>query len=105
MFDGMVSDAFKVAAPKILHHYTSWAGAEGILRSQTFWATAHDCTNDEAELKSADGIIMEVAREVRRSTRGAASTVLDLFLVRRIPNAADHTPADCDCWTSADMSG
>lgn len=80
MFDGMVNDAYKVDAPKILHHYTSWTGAEGILRSQTFWATAHDCTNDEAELKSADAIIMEVARELRRNTHGAASRVLDLFL-------------------------
>lgn len=80
MFDGVVNDAFKVAAPKILYHYTSWSGAEGILRSQTFWATAHDCTNDEAELKSADVAVMEVARELRRDTRGAASTILDLFL-------------------------
>ncbi len=80
MFDGVVSDAFKVDAPKILHHYTTWSGAEGILRSQTFWATAHDCTNDEAELKSADAIVMDVASELRRNTRGAASTVLDLFL-------------------------
>ncbi len=80
MFDGVVNDAFKVAAPKILYHYTSWSGAEGILRSQTFWATAHDCTNDEAELKSADAIVMEVARELRRNAKGAASTVLDLFL-------------------------
>jgi hypothetical protein len=28
-----------------LYHYTSWAGAEGILTSRQMWATAHDCTN------------------------------------------------------------
>jgi len=80
MFDGVVNEAFKVGTPKVLYHYTTWSGADGILRSQRFWATAHDCTNDEAELKSADAIVMEVARELRRNTRGPASTVLDLFL-------------------------
>lgn len=80
MFDKAVDAAFRRTSPRILYHYTSWAGAEGILRSQRFWATAHDCTNDDAELRSADAIIVEVARDLRKNAKGAAAVVLDLFL-------------------------
>ena len=80
IFDGIVDESFKVDTPKILYHYTTWTGAEGILKSQRFWATAHDCTNDQAELKSADAIVMEVARELRKTAKHAAIPMLDLFL-------------------------
>jgi Protein of unknown function (DUF2971) len=80
MFDNAVDAAFRRSAPGVLYHYTSWSGAEGILRSQRFWATAHDCTNDEAELRSADATIREVAADLRKNARGAAAAVLDLFL-------------------------
>ena len=80
MFDAVVNDTFRVDVPKVLYHYTTWAGAQGIITSQRFWATAHDCTNDEAELVSADEIIVQVARELRTKARGAVAKVLDLFL-------------------------
>ncbi len=82
MFDRAVDAAFKVTAPKVLYHYTTWSGAEGVVRSQRFWATAHDCTDDEAELRSADATIMEVATDLRKNAKGAAAAVLDLFLER-----------------------
>jgi Protein of unknown function (DUF2971) len=83
MFDRPVNDTLKIPpseAPKILYHYTTWKGAEGIISSQRFWATAHDCTNDEAELVAADSIIIEIVRELRRNAVHAAAEVLDLFL-------------------------
>src|SRR5712691_10762798 len=80
MFDRVVDDSFKVAMPEVLYHYTGWQGAEGILKSQKFWATAHDCTNDEAELRSVDAIVMEVASDLRKRFTGAATAVLDLLL-------------------------
>jgi hypothetical protein len=80
MFDRAVRAYTRQEAPEVLYHYTSWSGLEGILRSQRFWATAHDCTNDEAELKSADEVILEVARGLRRTAKGTAALVLDLFL-------------------------
>jgi hypothetical protein len=80
MFDRVVHDRGGVAAPPFVYHYTTWEGTEGILSSQRFWAAAHDCTNDEAELVSADSIIIEVAEDLRRSATGTAAKVLDSFL-------------------------
>jgi hypothetical protein len=81
MFDKIVGGPSPVEVPRVLYHYTGWEGAEGILSSQQFWATAHDCTNDEAELVSADSIIVDVAKELRKNATGAAARVLDLFVV------------------------
>ena len=80
MFETVVDNSFKVAVPSVLYHYTGWQGAEGILKSQAFWETAHDCTNDEAELRSADATVMEVASDLRKRFTGAATVVLDLLL-------------------------
>jgi hypothetical protein len=80
MFDKVFQASAQHNAPEVLYHYTSWSGLRGILKSQRFWATAHDCTNDEGELKSADEVIMEVAVNLRKTTKGTASAVLDLFL-------------------------
>lgn len=63
-----------------LFHYTTWAGLQGILASQRFWATAHDCTNDEAELVSADDVIVEVAKDLQKNATGGAVEVLKLFV-------------------------
>jgi hypothetical protein len=80
LLDLAVQASFKIKAPPVLYHYTKWKGIEEILRSQTFRAYAHDSTNDEAELISADAIIMEVADELRVSARGTARSALTLFL-------------------------
>jgi hypothetical protein len=68
--------------PDVLYHYTSMKGAEGILSSRRFWASTHDCRNDNAELVSADSIIKEVGQTLRKTATGTAAAVLDLFLDR-----------------------
>ena len=80
MFDKIVGYASGIEVPRVLYHYTGWEDAKGIISSQQFWATTHDCTNDEAELVSADSIIVEVAKELRENAFGAAAKVLDLFV-------------------------
>ena len=80
MFDEVVRKGYDVSAPPILYHYTEWAGASGILSGQQFWATAHHCTNDSAELASADAVIVEVATNLRNNATGAAAEALSWFL-------------------------
>jgi hypothetical protein len=79
MFDE-VAKAPHAGAPPVLYHYTTWEGARGIVASQRFWATAHDCTNDVAELVSADSVIIEVAKGLQKIATGAAGEVLSLFV-------------------------
>jgi hypothetical protein len=79
MFD-RIADAPRAGSPPILYHYTTWQGVQGILASQRFWATAHDCTNDEAELVSVDAVIIEVAKDLLKNAMGAAAEVLRLFV-------------------------
>jgi hypothetical protein len=69
-----------VEDPPILYHYTTWEGAEGILRAQRFRATAHGCTNDPAELTSADAEILDSLRTREAVARPMARKVLRLFL-------------------------
>jgi hypothetical protein len=82
MFDRAGLPSPPVSIPRVLYHYTSWAGAEGILSSQQFWATAHYCTNDAAELSCADATVIEVAKELRENVRGTPAEVLDLFVAQ-----------------------
>jgi hypothetical protein len=79
MFD-RAAEAPHAGSPPVLFHYTTWGGAQGILASQRFWATAHDCTNDEAELISADDVIIEVAKDLLKNATGAAGEVLRQFV-------------------------
>jgi hypothetical protein len=65
---------------KVLYHYTSTAGALGILESQKFWATAHDCTNDKGELVSANATILDSVQKLRAKASGLPARVLSLFL-------------------------
>jgi hypothetical protein len=80
MVDQIVVQSFPAKPPDVLYHYTTWAGAEGILSSRQFWFTAHECTNDEAELTSADAAVAAAAREVRGLVRRHAADLLDLFI-------------------------
>lgn len=48
----------------ILYHYTSYAGLEGILRSNGIWASHRFSMNDEQEFSYAQGVIRQVLREV-----------------------------------------
>lgn len=80
LFDVHVENSYRAKAPDVLYHYTDWAGAKGILQGQHFWETAHDCTNDEAELVSAHSVVVEVAETLRKTATGPAARALDLFL-------------------------
>jgi Protein of unknown function (DUF2971) len=64
----------------VLYHYTSMTGALKILESQTFWATAHGCTNDKGELTSANHVVFEIAQARRQTASGLLARVLDVFL-------------------------
>lgn len=66
--------------PYVLYHYTSWEAAENIIRSQRFWATAHDGANDKEELVYADTTILDVARRLEATANGTARRILRLFL-------------------------
>lgn len=79
LFD-RVAEAPHSGAPPVLYHYTTFQGVQGIISSQRFWETAHDCTNDEAELVSADAVIIEVAEKLRSTATGAAGRVLRRFV-------------------------
>jgi hypothetical protein len=80
LLDALVNESYRHKPAEVLYHYTDWEGARGILCSQHFWETAHDCTNDEAELVSAHSVIVEVAETLRKTTTGAAANALDLFI-------------------------
>lgn len=80
IFDRTVNSIFPTEVPKVLYHYTTWAGAEGIISSREFWATSHDCTNDEAELVSANSIIIEVVKSLRAGATRLTLQVLTEFL-------------------------
>jgi hypothetical protein len=59
--DLLIRRAFHQDPPGVLYHYTSLAGAVGIITTQEFWHTSHECTNDRHEIRSADEIIREMA--------------------------------------------
>lgn len=85
-FEHTVLTCFQASPHRILYHYTTLAGALGIIEDQKFWSTAHDCTNDEAELISATPTVIAVAKACREHATGAAATVLDIFLAN-YPNS------------------
>src|SRR5205823_3352503 len=80
MIERTIGRSFPLPFAPTYYHYTTWEGARGILETQRFWATAHDCTNDQAELESADEVIIEVARERRTNARNIAAVVLDRLI-------------------------
>ncbi len=80
LFDILVNTSYRPKGPKILYHYTSWGAAIGILCGQHFWETAHNCTNDEAEIRSAHSVIVDVAKLLRSTAIGSAAAVFDLFI-------------------------
>jgi len=80
LFDVLVNESIRPKPADVLYHYTDWNGARGILLGQHFWETAHDCTNDEAELVSAHSVILEVAGTLRKEAHGVVAATLDLFL-------------------------
>jgi hypothetical protein len=87
----ILSELFPLPIAPTYYHYTTWKGAEGILKSNRLRATAHDCTNDPAELLTADEAIMDAANDVRESSAGYVRASLDRFVAgypdTRISNA------------------
>ena len=69
------------SGPQDLYHYTKSSAARGILSEQKFHSTAHDCTNDKAELKTAHATVIEIAKAFRQENKkGLTARVLDEFL-------------------------
>jgi len=77
--DRLVDESFAEPAPSILFHYTTWAGFTGIVRTQTLWHTAHDCTNDPAELTSADARVLELTARLQTDASPLVKRVLKDF--------------------------
>jgi hypothetical protein len=92
--DAIVNSFASDREPEVLYHYTTWSGAEGILTSRQVWVSTHDCTNDQAELHSADEIILTVARDLRSWFGSRAQDVLTRFLdnytTSHVTNLASH---------------
>jgi Protein of unknown function (DUF2971) len=90
-FEQLVLSSVKPSPYPVLYHYTSLAGALGIVSGQRFWSTAHDCTNDTAELVSAHSIIIEVAQTLRqRYTSGITAKILDTFIENYATSSIDQ---------------
>ena len=92
--DALVNSFASDRPPEVLYHYTTWGGAEGILASRKVWATAHDCTNDPAELHSADKTILSVTRDLYSCfdprAQAALTPFLDNYTKSHVTNLAPH---------------
>ena len=77
--DQLVNESFAEPAPSVLFHYTTWAGLTGIVRTQTLWHTAHDCTNDPAEMTSADTRVLELAARLQTDASPPVKRLLEGF--------------------------
>jgi hypothetical protein len=101
--DGIVKACFDEPAPSVLYHYAKWSGAEGVIGSQRFWVTDYRCTNDRAELVSADPAAIEVATELRgRFSDVPATRLLDLFLEGHEGNRVSRiVPVYLSCFSTA----
>lgn len=80
ILDSIVNSSYKHKPVKVLYHYTDWGGARGIISNQHIWETAHDCVNDDHELESAHGVILEEAHKLLRKSGGAATRSLYHFI-------------------------
>lgn len=79
LFDVKIRQAFAVKSPPVLYHYTSAEALPHILKSRELWATDHGCTNDDAELSSANEVIEDVAEELLRGASSLPKFCLTLF--------------------------
>lgn len=80
LLDKTVRRAFASEPPPVLYHYTSWNGAEGILSSRQVRHTSWNCTNDKAELTSADEAIVATATNLMKTTMGRGRYLLQKFV-------------------------
>jgi hypothetical protein len=79
--DQLVRERVQISPYPALYHYTSLSNALAILKSQQFWSTAHDYTNDPAELVTANSVVVDEARILREIyTTGTPAKVLDTFI-------------------------
>jgi hypothetical protein len=63
-------------SPEVLYHCTSVEGAESLISSQRFRATAHDCTHDVADLPSVESTILDALAAAQQRTRGRTAQIL-----------------------------
>lgn len=80
LLDQVVEHSFQITPPAVVYHYTDWNGAAGILKSQEFWSTAHVCTNDPAEIVTADAAIVDVAKTMQQRSQDGIAELLTLFV-------------------------
>jgi Protein of unknown function (DUF2971) len=81
--DRIVGDAappIPTKMPEVLYHYTTWPGFRGIVSNQYFFATAHHCTNDRAELTSIDATLTDIAEDLVRTVAPELRVPLNTFL-------------------------
>ena len=80
--------------PKTIYHYTTRAGLQGILQSNTLWASHSQFLNDPAELNYAHGLVTtELQRRIANcngnQADGTAKTECERHL--SIPSHTDQT--------------
>jgi Protein of unknown function (DUF2971). len=78
------------APPDVLYHYTSAAGAAGILRSQVLWATITSALNDETEVTHGAHVL---AATLSARAGCAASPEEEVLFSRQLTNF-DYTRDD-----------
>ncbi|MGX9157128.1 DUF2971 domain-containing protein [Priestia megaterium] len=64
---------------KILYHYTSIYGLEGILKNGEFWVSHSDFLNDKTELKYTYELCKEIIKEITNHDEELHRDVLNLF--------------------------
>ena len=99
--DAVVNGVFREEWPNIVYHYTGWDKAKSVLLSNEFWATAHDCTDDKAELLTADQLVDEAAQRLKEDG-GACGALLGLLLEREAKlHVANLAPPFLACFSAA----
>lgn len=100
--DGIVAESYVASPPDTLYHYTKMEGAKGILRSRSIWATRHDCTNDVAELRTADSAVVDIAQDLHRRGSDRRTQELLAYILRDYDRfkASRFLPAYLACFST-----
>src|SRR5260370_5363861 len=88
-FDILEGEPPRMVDAPILHHYTDAFGVQGIVSSNSLWATATQFSNDLSEIEYAVSIAVELIEETwgKKKRLGPWEKVLAEHLVRLF-----HTP-------------
>jgi hypothetical protein len=61
------NELFQGPAPRLLHHYTSAAAIESIVRSRALWATCIADQSDQTEISHTSEMVTQFAKEISSS--------------------------------------